>query len=88
MLSCFICRKHLSIWKWIQKYTPQNIKAKRKRKLSEYIVDETMLKVGSSENIWLWITIEPENKQTDSPTIYVYVSSKRNMFIVAEQFLS
>ena len=32
------------------------------KKVSEYIVDETMLKVGS-EYIWLWIAIEPENKQ-------------------------
>ena len=46
-----------------------------------YIVDETMLKVGS-EYIWLWIAIEPENKQI----LALYVSKERNMF-VAEHFL-
>jgi putative transposase len=47
-----------------------------------YIVDETMLKVGS-EYIWLWIAIEHE-KQTDSRIICI---KRENMF-VAEYFLS
>jgi putative transposase len=80
-LSCFIRRNHVTIWNWIKKYKPQKIKSKRK-KVSEYIVDETMLKVGS-EYIWLWIAIEPENKQI----LALYVSKERNMF-VAEHFLS
>jgi len=33
-----------------------------KRKILEFIVDETIIKVGS-EYIWLWITIEPKNKE-------------------------
>ena len=81
MLSCFIKRNHVSVWNWIQKYKPQKIKSKRK-KVSEYIVDETMLKVGSAY-IWLWIAIEPENKQI----LVSYVSKERNM-LVAEHFLS
>ena len=81
MLSCFIKRNHVSVWNCIQKYKPQKIKSERK-KVSEYIVDETMLKVGS-EYIWLWIAIEPENKQI----LALYVSKERNMF-VAEHFLS
>jgi putative transposase len=81
MLSCFIRQNHVTIWNWIQKYKPQKIKSKRK-KVSEYIVDETLLKVGS-EYIWLWIAIEPENKQI----LALYVSKARNMF-VAEHFLS
>ncbi len=60
---------------------PIKISSKRKR-ISEYVVDETMLKVGS-EYIWLWIAIEPENKQILALTI----SKERNMF-VAERFLS
>ena len=81
MLSCFFRRNHVTIWNWIQKYKPQKISSKIK-KVSEYIVDETMLKVGS-EYIWLWIAIEPENKQI----LALYVSKERNMF-VAEHFLS
>ncbi|MDN5868421.1 MAG: hypothetical protein L0H55_13630 [Candidatus Nitrosocosmicus sp.] len=51
---------HVSIWKWIQKYRPRRVLSKRKR-ISEFIVDETAIKV-SSELIWLWVAIEPENK--------------------------
>ena len=34
----------------------------KRKKIDEYIVDETLIKVGS-ELIWLWVAIEPENKQ-------------------------
>jgi putative transposase len=51
---------HVAIWKWIQKY-PRKILSKRKRIL-EFIVDKTLVKVGS-EYIWIWIVIEPENRQ-------------------------
>ena len=48
-------------WKWIQKYKPQKISIKRKS-ISEFIIDETLIKVGP-EYIWLWVTIEPENRR-------------------------
>jgi putative transposase len=60
-LSRLYKRNHFSIWNWIQKYKPQKLQSTRSKVL-EYIVDETMLKVGS-ELIWLWVAIEPENKQ-------------------------
>jgi putative transposase len=44
-------RSHIAIWTWIQKYKPQKVSIKRKR-ISEYVIDETILKVGS-EYIWL-----------------------------------
>lgn len=80
-LSQICKRNHVSIWNWIQKYRPLKIQD-RKRKILEYIVDETMLKVGS-EYIWIWVAIEPENRQILALTI----SKERNMF-VAERFLS
>jgi len=40
-------RSHASIWKWIQKYRPKRIKRKRKR-TTEFIIDETMIKIGSN----------------------------------------
>ena len=52
---------HVSIWNWIQKYKAQKM-ATKKKKISEYIVDETLIMVGS-EFIWLWVAIEPENRQ-------------------------
>ena len=54
-------RSHVAVWKWIQKYHPRKISSKR-RWISEYIVDETMLKIGS-EYIWLWVAIDPKNKR-------------------------
>jgi putative transposase len=62
-------------------YKPQLIKIKRRR-ITEFIVDETLFKVGS-EYILPWIAIEPENKHILALTI----SKERNM-IVAERFLS
>lgn len=60
-------RNHVSIWNWIQKYKPLKIQD-RKRKILEYIVDETLIKIGS-EYIWIWVAIEPENRQILALTI-------------------
>ncbi len=80
-LSVFIKRNHVSIWNWIQKYKPKKISSRR-RKISEYIIDETLIKVGS-EFIWLWVAIEPKNREI----LALSISKERNMF-VAERFLS
>ena len=74
-------RSHVSIWNWIQKYKPHKISAKR-TKTSEFIVDETAIKAGS-ELFWLWVAIEPENRQI----LALSITKERNMF-VAERFLS
>ena len=50
--------------------------------VSKIIIDETQLKVGS-EYIWLWVAIEPKDKEI----IRISISKERNMF-VAERFLS
>ncbi len=76
-----IKRSHVAIWNWIQKHTPQRILTKR-NKILEFIVDETQLKVGS-EYIWLWVAIEPKNKEI----LALSISKERNMF-VAERFMS
>jgi putative transposase len=80
-LSCFVKRNHVSIWNRVQKYHPKKVSSSKK-KIVEFIVDETLIKVGS-EYIWLWITVEPENRQILALTI----SKERNMF-VAERYLS
>jgi putative transposase len=80
-LSQLFKRNYVSIWNWIQKDRPLKLKSTRRRIL-EYIVDETMLKVGS-EYIWIWFAIEPKNKQI----LALSISRERNMLIV-ERFLS
>jgi hypothetical protein len=61
-LACFIRRNHVSIWNWIQKYKPQRISSKKKN-IEEYVLDETTIIKAGSEYIWLWVAIEPKNKQ-------------------------
>ena len=82
-MFCFrkVKRSHVAIWKWIQKYHPKKMSSKRK-KIEEYIVDETLIKVGS-ELVWLWVAIEPKNRQI----LALSISKERNMF-VAERFIS
>ncbi len=80
-LSVFIKRNHVSIWNWIQKYKPKKIPTRRK-KVSEFILDETVIKVGS-EFIWLWVAIEPKNRAI----LALSISKERNMFVIAERFL-
>ena len=60
---------------------PKRISSKRKR-ISEFIVDETAIKAGS-ECIWLWVAIEPKDRQV----LALSISKERNMF-VAERFIA
>jgi putative transposase len=81
-LSYFIKRNHVTIWNWIQKYHPQRISSKSRR-ISEFIIDETLIKVGS-EYIGLWVAIEPKNKEI----LALSISKERNMFVAIERFMS
>ena len=80
-LSQLFKRNHVSIWNWIHNYKPLKIQAKKK-KILEYIVDETLIKIGP-EYIWIWVAIEPKNKQI----LALSISKERNM-LIAERFLS
>ena len=81
-LSCLLLVKisHVSIWNWLQKYRPW--KYIKNKKIQEYIIDETVIKVGA-ESIWLWVIIEPKNKEI----LEADISKKRNISI-AKRFLS
>src|SRR5512133_2206544 len=60
-LSQFIKRNHISICNWIQRYRPKKILQKKRKVSSEFISDETLLKVGENY-VWLWVAIEPIDK--------------------------
>jgi transposase-like protein len=64
----------------------RNTKSRRsptKMKISEFMIYESLIKVGS-KLIWLWIVIiEPEHRQI----IQIDISFERNM-IIAERFVS
>jgi putative transposase len=81
--DCFIKRNHISIWNWIQKYKPEKLSSEKK-KVSEYVIDKTaVIKVGP-EYVWILVAIEPRNKEI----LGMSISKERNMFVMAERFLS
>ena len=80
-LQRFVHRSHVSIWKWIQKYRPKRLLTERK-KIDEFIIDETLIKIGS-QYVWLWVAIEPKNKQI----LQIDISFERTM-LVAERFIA
>ena len=60
----------------------QALEISKDKEIKEYIIDETAIKAGS-ELVWIWVVIEPANKEILS----FYISKERNMF-VAERVLS
>ena len=74
-------RSHVAIWKWVQRFNPKRLYC-CKRRVSAFLIDETMLQIGSTE-AWLWVAIEPIHKQI----LGVYISRHRNNMIVTEAFL-
>ena len=66
----------------MQKYKPQQISTKRK-KIAEFIIDETQLKIGS-HYIWIWVAIEPIHRKI----LQIDISFERTMLIVAERFIA
>ena len=81
-ISRFII-SHTAIRDRIQQYKPAERLSYSKTKISQFIIDETQLKVGS-EVIWLWVAIiESETKNI----LAISIKRVKNMF-VAEHFLS
>ena len=80
-LSYTFKRNHVSIGTGFKSIIPKRISSKRKR-IAEYIIDETLIKVGS-QYIWLWVAIEPRNRQI----LALNISKERNM-LIAERFIS
>lgn len=81
-LEPIIKRTHVSIWKWVQKYSRLADKFTVNRHLiKEILVDETLLKVNG-QNYWLWIAYEPNTKSC----LMIHLSSERTIF-VCYQFL-
>ena len=62
-ISRLVNRSHTAIRDWIQRYKPEELLSKRK-KIDEYIVDQTLIKVDSTNLVTLDCNqIDPENKQ-------------------------
>ena len=75
-------RSHVAIWKWVQRFNPRRLYC-CKRRVFAFLIDETMLQIGYSNEAWLWVADEPIHKQIPR----VHISRHSNM-IVVEAFLS
>ena len=73
-------RSYVSVWNWIQRFgSCQIYKWKR---VSAFIIDETVIQIGNQQHFWLWICIEPIH----SSVLGIYISNERNM-LIAEKFI-
>jgi putative transposase len=52
--TTFIKRNHVPIWNWIQHYKPSKVVSQKRKKVSEFIIDETLIKDGN-EYVWLCV---------------------------------
>jgi transposase-like protein len=79
-------RSHVSIWKWVQKYSGliDRISLRNKPTVKKKIfVDETLLQIDG-QDYWLWIAYEPNvNKCL---MICIYISRERTIFICYQFF--
>jgi putative transposase len=81
-LSTAVTRSHVSIWKWVQKYSNLADKFGTNRRLVKAIfVDETLLQVDG-EKYWLWIAYEPNL----DVCIMMHLSRERTIFVCYQFF--
>ena len=72
---------HISIWNWIHRYEPRKIIQGRKR-IAEFVIDETLIKTGNEYAGLLWIAVKPANKTV----LEIRISFEMNI-LIAEQFI-
>jgi len=81
-LEPVIKRTHVSIWKWVQKYSKLadrfNI---NKHLVKEILVDETMLKING-QDYWLWLAYEPNIRSC----LMLHISRERTIFVCYQFF--
>ncbi|MGD9535326.1 MAG: hypothetical protein AB7V56_16345 [Candidatus Nitrosocosmicus sp.] len=77
-------RSHVAIWKWIQKCPLRKTSSKKRRKIDEFIVDETLLKIGL-DFIWLRVAINRVRKQSDSCSNHI---PRKKQVCSRERFMS
>ena len=80
-VSRFVKRSHTAIRDWIQRYKPEMLSS-RKISVTEFIIDETIIKVVPNISGYQWIAIVNDNREI----LQISISKERNMF-VAERFI-
>ena len=77
-LSSIIKRSHVSIWKWVQKYSgcADRLLSVNKRAVRKIFVDETLLQIDG-QNYWLWTAYEPNL----DACLMMHLSRERTIFV-------
>ena len=46
------------IWYWIQAFSPSDVfPNKKKSRIVAFIIDETIVQIGDTDDAWLWVAI-------------------------------
>ena len=64
-------RSHVAVWNWVQRFNPKIIYSRKR--VTAFVIDETMIQIGGRNEAWLWIAIEPVR----STVLGVYLSNAR-----------
>jgi putative transposase len=81
-LESVIKRSHVSIWKWVQKYSDcANRFMTDRRLVKEIFVDETLLRIDG-QDYWLWIAYEPNLKSC----LMMHLSRERTILVCYQFF--
>jgi putative transposase len=83
-LESLIKRTHVTIWKWVQKYSglADNPRFRiNKHSIREIFVDETLLQIGG-QDYWLWVDYEPNVNKC----LMIHLSRERTIFVCYQFF--
>jgi putative transposase len=81
-LSSIVKRSHVSIWKWVQKYSSLADRFRTDRRaIKEIFVDETLIRIDGIE-YWLWVAYEPNL----DVCIIMHLSRERTIFVCYQFF--
>ena len=81
-LSSIIKRSHVSIWKWVQKYSGLADRLSvNKCAVKKTFVDETLLQIDG-QDYWLWIAYEPNL----DVCLTLHLSRERTIFVCYQFF--
>lgn len=76
-ISTVMERSHVSIWKWVQKYSDLADRFHiNKRSVQEIFVDETLLQIDG-QDYWLWVAYEPSL----NVCLMMHLSRERTIFV-------
>jgi transposase-like protein len=78
-LEPFVDRSYVAIWYWIQEFNPKDVfpNKKKARIITTFVIDETLIQIGDTNDAWLWVAIEPIHNRI----LGVSISKHRNMLL-------